>query len=110
MKPNGEIKLIDILKGKEAKTVKLQCIYRGFTHDTVEEHKKMGKQQLQNCWNCIILYSTVSSSKETFEISSLNRSLMSEGEKICDIDLVIYPNNHLDLDLLDFCLDNWMQA
>ena len=30
---------------------------------------------------------------------------MSEGEKICDIDFVIDPNNHCDLDLLDFCLD-----
>jgi hypothetical protein len=30
---------------------------------------------------------------------------MSESEKICDIDLIIDPNNHCDLDLLDFCLD-----
>jgi len=43
--------------------------------------------------------------KKHLRSPSLNRSLMSEGEKICDIDLVIYPNNHWDLDLLDFCLD-----
>jgi hypothetical protein len=30
---------------------------------------------------------------------------MSEHEKIGDIDLEIDPNNHWDVELLDFCLD-----
>ena len=30
---------------------------------------------------------------------------MSESKKICDIDLLIDQNNHCDLNLLDFCLD-----
>jgi hypothetical protein len=30
---------------------------------------------------------------------------MSKHKKICDIDLAIDSNNHWDVDLLDFCLD-----
>jgi len=50
------------------------------------KHKKWETAAAGTAGIASFFYSTVSSSKETFEISSLNRSLMSEGEKICDID------------------------
>ena len=43
------------LKKKEAETVKPWCIWRRFTHITMEEHKEMAYGSFRNCWNCIIL-------------------------------------------------------
>ena len=92
-----------IFKGKKQK-LSNHVVYTGDSCTTQWRNTKKWETAVAGTAG-IASFFTVKSQKKWLRSPCPDRSLMSEGEMICDIDLVINPNNHCDVDLLDFCLD-----